>query len=372
MSRVAVTYRVRTAPADVAAVAEAIALEQSVELPAAAIHDPDIAARIAGRVAGWRARDDGLFDVDIELAVSTMGGDVAQIVNMLFGNSSLHDHVELVDVRFPREVLAAFPGPRYGIEGLRAVLGVRDRPLTCAALKPQGLPVERLAALCETLARAGIDVIKDDHGLADQAYSPFADRVRACLRAIDRAQADSAHRALYAPSVVGSPRSVAGRIRLAQEEGARALLLAPSLLGLPAFAELVREDIRVPVIAHPSFGGATRIAHPLLIGTLYRALGADAVIFPHASGRFAPPASACRELAERARAPLGSFAPALPVPAGGLQLDTLDDVIAFYGRDVMLLVGGSLLSDAKRIGERAARFAAAVRAAAPALKGVSA
>ena len=134
----------------------------------------------------------------------------------------------------------------------------------------------------------------------------------------------------------------------------------------------MRENIRVPVIAHPSFGGATRIAHPLLIGTLYRALGADAVIFPHASGRFAPPASACRELAERARAPLGSFAPALPVPAGGLQLDTLDDVIAFYGRDVMLLIGGSLLLDEKRIGERAARFAAAVGAAAPALKGVSA
>ncbi|HTS21071.1 MAG TPA: RuBisCO large subunit C-terminal-like domain-containing protein [Casimicrobiaceae bacterium] len=372
MSRVAVTYRVRSAPADVSAVAQAIAFEQSVELPPSAVHDPEIAAHIAGRVAGWRRRDDHHFDVDIELAVATMGGDVAQTVNMLFGNSSLQDHVELVDVRFPHECLTMLPGPRYGLSGLRTLLGAPDRPLTCAALKPQGLPVERLAALCETLARAGIDVIKDDHGLADQAYSPFADRVRACLRAIDRARAGSAHRAVYAPSIVGSPRRAAAQIRLAQEAGAQALLLAPSLLGLPAFAELVREDIKVPVIAHPSFGGATRIAHPLLIGTLYRALGADAVIFPHASGRFAPPPSACRELAERARAPLGSLAPALPVPAGGLQLDTLDDVIAFYGHDVMLLVGGSLLSDPKRVGERAAQFAAAARASAPTAQGASA
>lgn len=364
MSRVEVTYRVRCAPADVGAVAQAIALEQSVELPAAAIHDPRIASDIAGRVAVWRVRGDDLFDVDVELASSTMGGDVAQVVNMLFGNSSLHDHVELVDVRFPDDVLAAFPGPRFGAAGLRKMLGVAERPLTCAALKPQGLSPERLAALCETLARAGIDVIKDDHGLADQDYSPFAERVKACQRAIERSYAATGHRAAYAPSVVGSPRRVAAQVRIAQEEGARALLLAPSLLGLPAFAEIVREDVKVPVIAHPSFGGATRIAHPLLIGTIYRALGADAVIFPHASGRFAPPASACRELAARARASLGAFASVLPVPAGGLQLATLGDVVAFYGREVMLLVGGSLLIDEGRVGERAAQFAAAVREAA--------
>ncbi|MFO1303668.1 MAG: RuBisCO large subunit C-terminal-like domain-containing protein [Burkholderiales bacterium] len=371
MSRVAVTYRVRCAPADIASVAHGIALEQSVELPAAALHDAHVARDIAGRVAGWRPHGDGLFDVDIELAVATMGGDVAQIVNMLFGNSSLHAHVELVDVRFPEQVLAALPGPRFGVEGLRNAAGVFDRPLTCAALKPQGLSEDRLAALCETLARAGIDVIKDDHGLADQAYSPFAERVAACQRAVERAFESTGHRAVYAPSAVGSPRRVAQMARLAHEAGARALLLAPSLLGLPAFAEIVREEARVPVIAHPSFGGATRIAHPLLIGTLYRALGADAVIFPHASGRFAPPASACRELARRATAPLGTYAAAMPVPAGGLQLETLADVVAFYGPDVMLLVGGSLLADADRVGERAARFAAAVRDAAFARESVS-
>ncbi|MFO1311546.1 MAG: RuBisCO large subunit C-terminal-like domain-containing protein [Burkholderiales bacterium] len=364
MSRVAVTYRVRCTPAEVAAVAEGIALEQSVELPAAALHDAHIARDIAGRVAGWRAQGDGHFEVDIELAAATMGGGVAQIVNMLFGNSSLHAHVELVDVRFPDEVLAALPGPRFGADGLRKVTGVYGRPLTCAALKPQGLPADRLAALCETLARAGIDVIKDDHGLADQSYAPFDERVKACQRAIARAFAATGHRAVYAPSAVGSPRRAAQMARIARDEGAQALLLAPSLLGLPAFAEIVRDEAQVPVIAHPSFGGATRIAHPLLIGTLYRALGADAVIFPHASGRFAPSASACRELARRATGPLGAFAPALPVPAGGLQIDTLASVVAFYGPDVMLLVGGSLLADADRVGERAAQFVAAARNAA--------
>ena len=90
MSRVAVTYRVSVRPSDVAAVAEGIALEQSVELPASALHDAEIQANIAGRVAGIRQRGEELFDVDVELAAATMGGDVAQTINMLFGNSSLH------------------------------------------------------------------------------------------------------------------------------------------------------------------------------------------------------------------------------------------------------------------------------------------
>jgi len=363
MSRIAVVYRVSVRPADVAAVAEGIALEQSVELPASAVHDAEIKVNIAGRVAEIRQCGEELFDVDIELATATMGHDIAQAINMLFGNSSLHAHVELVDVRFPEDFLATLPGPRFGAQGFRDVVGVHDRPLTCAALKPQGMSVEGLAQLCETLARAGIDVIKDDHGLADQAYSPFMPRVQACQHAVDRAFADTGHRAIYAPSAVGTPRRAAEQVRIARDAGARALLLAPSLLGLPAFAELVHDAVEVPVIAHPSFGGATRIAHPLLIGTLYRALGADAVIFPHASGRFAPPASQCRELAARVRAPLGRLLSALPVPAGGLQLDALREVIAFYGSDVMLLVGGALLADPACVSERAARFVTAVREA---------
>lgn len=371
MSHVNATYRVTAGARDIAGIAQALALEQSVELPLAAVHDRYVAEHIVARVADIRDRSDGTHDVTIDLATATMAGDVAQIVNMLFGNSSLHAHVELVDVRFPDDMLAALSGPRFGAAGLRRVLGVPERPLACAALKPQGLPVERLAELCHTLASAGIDVIKDDHGLADQGYSPFAQRVAACGRAIERAAAETGHRALYAPSVVGSPRRAAAQVRIARDEGAQALLLAPSLIGLPSFAELVSEEVDVPVLAHPSFGGATRIAHPLLIGTLYRALGADAVIFPHSAGRFAPPESECRNLVARCRAPLHDWPATMPVPAGGLQLETIAETIAVYGRDVMLLIGGSLLQEPGRIHERASRFAAGVRDAACAMPDVA-
>ena len=122
---------------------------------------------------------------------------------MLFGNTSLHDDVVLHDVALPAELAAAFGGPRHGIAGLRQRVGAQRRALTCSALKPQGLPPERLGELAERFARGGIDYIKDDHGLADQDYSRFADRVRACAAAVARARRRPGIRTRYVPSLSG-------------------------------------------------------------------------------------------------------------------------------------------------------------------------
>jgi ribulose-bisphosphate carboxylase large chain len=365
MSWLDVTYRVRAAPEHLDAVATAIALEQSVEVPAEVIRDAFVAENIVGRVEEVRRGDDGLHVVRISLATATTGFDVAQTVNMLFGNSSLHDHVELVDVEFPPDFVAQFSGPRFGIDGIRELLGVDKCPLTCAALKPQGLPPERLAALCYTLAMAGIDVIKDDHGLADQSYAPFTARVAACQRAIARAQRECGRTTLYAPSLVGSPRTLSAQAQIARGEGAQMVLLAPALIGMPAFAELVSDELDVPVLAHPSYAGAARVAPPFLLGKWFRLLGADAVIFPNFGGRFAYSERVCADIAHNARAPWAKVRPALPVPGGGLVVERSREVLRFYGPDVMLLIGGSLLAAGDRLLERAQAFVAAVHESAP-------
>ena len=369
MSWIEATYRLRLPPEAVETAAQALALEQSVEVPAAIVRDPFVAEHIVGRVEAIHARDDGTHDARVRLASATTGGDVAQTINMLFGNSSLHEHVELVDVAFPPDFLGRFPGPRHGIDGIRRALGAYDRPLTCAALKPQGLSAQRLAALCETFAAAGIDVIKDDHGLADQVYAPFAERVAACQRAIGRAAASTGRRALYAPSLVGSPRALAAQARVARDAGVGMVLVAPALVGMPAFAELVAEHLDVPVLAHPAYGGAARVAPPLLLGKLFRWLGADAVIFPSFGGRFAYAPATCHEIAAAARGPWSHLRPMLPVPAGGLTLERVDEVVRFYGADTMLLMGGALLAAGDALAERTREFVERVNTSARASVG---
>ncbi|MGH7662332.1 MAG: RuBisCO large subunit C-terminal-like domain-containing protein [Vulcanimicrobiaceae bacterium] len=361
MAWISATYFLSSTSDDVRSRAQALALEQSVELPLAAVRDARIREEIVARVAGVEPVENARYRVTLELAVATVGENPAQLLNMLFGNCSLQEDVELHDVVLPPALLSAFQGPRFGSAGVREITGVHGRPLTCTALKPQGSSPETLAELCQTFADAGIDVIKDDHGIADQRYAPFAERVRNCQAAIARARERTGKNVQYAPSLVGTPRQVAEQARVARDCGVRMVLVAPMLLGLPAFAEFA-QSADLAILAHPSFGGL-RVSPVLLFGKLFRLFGADAVIYPNYGGRFAYSADVCRALAGALRAPWDSLRPALPVPAGGMPVERTGEMVAFYGEDTMLLIGGSLLSAGDALGERSRNFVAAVEKA---------
>jgi ribulose-bisphosphate carboxylase large chain len=360
MAWISATYLLAAREDEVQKRADSLALEQSVEMPLEAVRDPKIRDTIVARVAGIEPFDAHRFRVTLQLATATTGEDVTQLTNMLFGNCSLQDDVELDGVEFPASLLERFGGPRYGIAGLRELVGAAKRPLTCTALKPQGSSPETLAALCETFGRAGIDVIKDDHGIADQSYAPFAQRARACQAAAERASAATGKPVIYAPSLVGSPRKIFENAKFARECGIRAVLLAPMLVGLGTFAEFVAEFGEFVVLAHPALGGASRISPAWLFGKFFRLLGADATIYPNYGGRFAYSQDVCRALAGAAREPWGSIRPAMPVPAGGMSVERVPEMIEFYGKDVMLLIGGSLLSAGDHLAERSRSFVRAV------------
>jgi S-methyl-5-thioribulose 1-phosphate isomerase len=356
-----VTYLVRAEPADIVARSEALLLEQSVELPRAiAARDAWVAAHILGRVADIRSVDDGRFAVTLAQPLATVGGDPAQLLNVLFGNSSLQPDVVLADVSIPDAAFDWLPGPRHGIDGWRALAGVGGRPLLATALKPMGLGPKQLATLCGTFARGGIDVVKDDHGLADHPFCPFEARVEACLRAMEDAARDTGRRAVYVPNLIGTPERVVRQYEYARQAGARAVMLSPMLVGMPLLHELASTPGFLPILAHPAFGGVLRAAEPALFGRLFRWFGADAVIFPHAGGRFSYSAETCRALARALRRPETHAQPSLPVPAGGIRLERLRELLDFYGRDCMLLIGGSLYEAGDGLLERTRELVARV------------
>jgi ribulose-bisphosphate carboxylase large chain len=51
---------------------------------------------------------------------------------------------------------------------------------------------------------------------------------------------------------------------------------------------------------------------------------------------------------------------ALPIPAGGIALQRVGEILDFYGEDTMLLIGGSLLLERERITQETERFTRAV------------
>jgi ribulose-bisphosphate carboxylase large chain len=361
-SRIQAIYRVRCDANDIEARAQALAIEQSIEMPLPAVRSQRVRDEIVGRVEQITETAEG-WQVRIGLATETVGNEAGQLLNMLFGNCSLQPDVELLDAELPDSLLAAFPGPAHGIDGLRAMTGAHGRALTCTALKPQGLAPDALAQLAGAFAGAGIDIIKDDHGIANQAYAPFAQRVEAVQRAVDAANKAIGGHCVYAPSISGGPSQLAQQLRDAHRAGVRAVLACPMLIGVPTFIELVREHGSMAVLAHPAYAGAARLAPALVLGKLFRLFGADATIFPNFGGRFSYSRETCLQVANAARLPLGNHKPALPVPAGGMRVERVDEMLAEFGTDSMLLIGGNLLEAGDALPQRTAEFVARVKGA---------
>lgn len=367
MAFLQVTFRIE-APADEAqAVAESVLLEQTVETPAeVAERDPYVREHMMGKITKIVPVSDGAVLATMDLPTVTASLDVAQFLNVLFGNASLHERVSLESFDPPDDLLAAYPGPQFGIGGIRERLGVPVRPLTCSALKPVGLPLPKLGEICRAFAMGGIDIIKDDHYLADHPFTPFRQRVDACQEIVQEVSAQTGRTTIYCPNLSGTPDTVRRQMEYAQERGVGAVMMAPMLLGLPLFAELVRSHSEVPVLVHPSFAGSTRIRPDTLLGRLFRMLGGDAIIFANYGGRFSYSAETCAGLARAMRSSWQHIRPAFPVPAGGMTVERAPELVNFFGNDTILLVGGSLLAAGDALLERTRAFTDAVASTVPA------
>ncbi len=359
-SKFTVIYRIRCDALRIKERAQAVAVEQSVEMPLGAIDDDAVLADIVGRVDDICDVGDGAFDVSVSLDLGTTGFEAGQLINIAFGNSSIHDDVGLQDIVVPPELSARFTGPRFGPEGLRARVGAKRRALTCSALKPLGLSAEKLGGLAGKLALGGLDYIKDDHGLADQVRAPFVERVTAVSAALRAAAETTGKLTRYLPNLSGNLDALRLQVRIARDHGVDSVLVAPMVIGLASFQTIVRENADIAFIAHPAMAGAGRIAPAALFGRIFRMIGADGVIYPNAGGRFGYSVETCRGIAERSLAPWLGVRATMPVPAGGMKLATLETALAFYGADVMLLIGGDLLAARDKMTEQALAFQAAV------------
>jgi ribulose-bisphosphate carboxylase large chain len=348
-ARFTVTYAIAGDAAEAAAVARDVCIEQTVEYPEDLITDPAIRGEVFGRVESLVARAPGRHEARISYALDSVGSELTQLLNVVFGNSSLKPGLQVTHLELGPVLAARFRGPRFGVAGLRARLGRPRAPLLCSALKPLGLGPAALAALAYEEALGGIDVIKDDHGLADQPYARFAERVERCADAVRRAAAQTGRPCLYAPNVTAPAPLVAERARLAQRLGAGALLVAPGLVGFDAMRALADDDaLALPILCHPALLGsfmvspAQGLAPAVTLAELPRLAGADASIFPSYGGRFVFTPDECRAIARGAAAPMDGLAPLWPAPAGGMSLARVPEIVRFYGPDTLLLIGGDL------------------------------
>ena len=51
------------------------------------------------------------------------------MLSTVIGNISSSGKVKLIDLEFPKSFLAGFKGPKFGVQGIRDLLGVQDLSL---------------------------------------------------------------------------------------------------------------------------------------------------------------------------------------------------------------------------------------------------
>ncbi len=343
--------------------AEDICYEQTVEFPGELIADGLIKRSVVGSLGELVPAGTGRFRARILFACETAGKDITQLLNVAYGNISIKPGIRLVGLDLPPSLLKEYPGPRFGRRGLREVLGVKDRPLSATALKPMGLSPAELADQAYEFALGGIDIIKDDHGLADQVFCPFMERVARCAEAVGRANRETGFKSIYMPNVTSRPDRMAGLALEAKRLGAGGLLVSPMLSGMDSLALLAEaSDLALPIMAHPSFGGIYAvspqggISHGVLYGTLPRILGADATVYPNFGGRFSFSKEECMEISLMTGAPAEGLEPIFPAPGGGMTLERTAEMVEAYGRDFILLVGSGLHRGEKSLRENARRL----------------
>ncbi|MEO0914579.1 MAG: RuBisCO large subunit C-terminal-like domain-containing protein [Pseudomonadota bacterium] len=351
-----VTYEISAATeAEAVEWAAAVAREQTIECVDEGVPHDFIFEEVLGKVRAVVPAGPGVFRAEVAYNAEVAGGALPQLLNVIYGNTSLHVAVKLVGLEVPDGMAEAVPGPRFGLAGLRDMVG-RPGPLLCAAVKPIGLAPEEMAEIAYRCALGGADMIKDDHGLADQLWAPFRPRVEAMAAAVARANRETGGRTLYFPSLNCGLDRFADYARFAAEAGAGGYLVMPGLTGWDSVRMLAAGPHALPVMVHPAAlgpytnAGTNGMAHEMLYAAYPRLAGADISIYPSHGGRYGFSRGLCLSVAEACRGP-GVMRPILPAPGGGLRLETAGAQYGLYGDDAVYLFGGGAMRYRDRIAE---------------------
>ncbi|ALC83079.1 MULTISPECIES: 2,3-diketo-5-methylthiopentyl-1-phosphate enolase [Bacillus] len=290
-----------------------------------------------------------LSEIHIAFPSDNFSNDLPAILTTTFGKLSLDGEIKLLDLKLDPELENDFPGPRFGIKGIREKLGIYDRPLVMSIFKGIiGRNMEYLLGQLREQALGGIDIVKDDEILFDNDLTPFEQRISEGKKVLDQVYEETGHRTLYAVNLTGRTFDLKEKARRAKELGADLLLFNVFTYGLDVLQALREdEEIALPIMAHPAFSGALAssekfgLSHHLLLGKLLRLAGADLSLFPSPYGSVALEKDKVLALKEELIKE-STLSSVFPVPSAGIHPGLVPLLVQDFGNDCVINAGGGV------------------------------
>lgn len=275
---------------------------------------------------------------------------IPMLFTTVFGNISLIGDVRLLDIIFPRSFTDAMPGPRFGISGIRNLLGIPKRPLLNTMIKPSiGITPEQGAELLYQALIGGADIIKDDEVLSDNDVSPRFRRLESYQKKLHLAENETGEKKLYAVNVTGDADDCIRSAEKAVAEGAIGIMVNFLTAGFGVISALARNPaVKVPILAHLDFGGAlcagskNGISSSLIYGKLARLAGVDLLTIPTPYGKFDLNYRSYSAIITGLRGQLYDVNPVFPIIGGGITPGMLPVLHSFLGTDYIVGAGGAV------------------------------
>ncbi len=307
--------------------------------------------------------------------------NLPQILSAIAGNifgMKVLKNLRLIDISFPKDIVNAYKGPKYGIEGIRALTKVKDRPLLGTIVKPKvGLTEVEHSKVCGEAWSGGLDIVKDDENLTSMTFNKFEKRIIETLKIRDKIEKETGEKKFYMPNITAPLSVMKKRADFVLENGGEYVMVDIVTIGFSALQEIrdYLDDKNTVIHAHRAMHAAfTRSKKHgmtmLALAKLMRLLGMDQL---HTGTVIGKMEGGKQEVVEINKTITEQkiegnnlttldqdwydIKPVLPVASGGLSPLHIPELMEILGKDMVYQFGGGCHGhpDGTEAGARAIR-----------------
>ena len=284
--------------------------------------------------------------------INIKGMGIPMLLTSVIGNISITHGLKLVDLAFPKAWLEEYKGPKFGIDGLRKLLNIPERPLLNNMVKPcTGHTADVAADLVYKAAVGGCDVVKDDELISNPSFNTLEERIVKVMEAVDKADSEKGEKTLYTINITTKFPEMFEYADKMIELGANALMINYLTTGFEALRQIAEDpSIKVPILGHMDFGGTffggmwTGMTSMLTFAKLPRICGADTVVLPAPYGKAEILDERYEQNLKALRFPFQHIRPTLPMPSGGITPGMVEKCMKEAGNDILIGSGGGIHS----------------------------
>jgi ribulose-bisphosphate carboxylase large chain len=283
----------------------------------------------------------GLFET------KNMANVLSSISGNVFGLKALRN-LRLEDVDFPERIVDNFNGPRFGVEGVRKVLKVYDRPLVGTIIKPKlGLRTVDHAQVAYEAWVGGCDMVKDDENLSSQAFNPFEDRVMKTLEKRDRAENETGEKKVYMANITAETEEMLKRAQFVVDQGGEYVMVDILTCGFAALQTIRKQNFSLVIHAHraghAAFAKSRKHGISMkVIAKVARIIGVDQLHVGTVVGKMSETRNEVVQNCEALRMKMGKLKQVLPVASGGLHPRLVPALMKLFGKDFAIQAGGGI------------------------------